>query len=228
MQIDVCFPKNNESEFIKKAEKLGITDLFLVYPYNRDLSEYKEKIGRLKEKTKISLVLSLMPENKDVQRAKRVSDMVLIKSSENNRQILEKSCPDIIFDMETLNKKDNVHYRSSNMNQVLCKLISKNGIVVGFSFSTLLNSKPRERAVILGRIMQNILFCRKYDIRFFIGSFAKEPFLLRDSRDLLSLLKVLGASDKQIKDSQASIMTKIKDNVLKKNKDFISEDIELV
>jgi len=228
MSTDICFPKNNELEFIKKAEKIGISNLIFVYLYKKDVLDYKEKMKELQMKTRINLMLSLIADDKDIQKAKNISNLIIARSSEKNHQVLETFKPDLICGLENSNKKDKMHYRYSSLNQVLCKICNKNKIIVGFSFSTLLNSSPKNKVIILGRIMQNILFCRKYKISVFIGSFAENPFKLRYSRDLSSLLKVLGASDMQIKESQNSVMNKIKQNTQKRDKNYISEDITLV
>ena len=63
MQTDICFPQNNEKEFISIAEKLGISNLVLVYPYKKDISVYKQSINKLQLKTKIRLHFALIAEN---------------------------------------------------------------------------------------------------------------------------------------------------------------------
>lgn len=85
-----------------------------------------------------------------------------------NRKAVESKSVDILLHPEENTKKDFMHSRNSGLNQVLCKLASKNNVAIGFSFNNILNSSGMKRATILGRMMQNIILCRKYKVKMII------------------------------------------------------------
>lgn len=114
-----------------------------------------------------------------------------VKNEDEIRKGVEKkSKVDIIVGVELISKKDSFHQRNSGLNQVICKLAKENNVAIGFSFSTVLNSK--KRALILGRMMQNVKLCRKYKVKIVCGSFAKNRKEMRDAKDLLSFCRVIG------------------------------------
>ena len=47
----------------------------------------------------------------------------------------------------------------------------------------------------MGRMMQNIRFCRKFKVKTFLSSFASEKEEMRSPFDLAKLAKALGADD---------------------------------
>lgn len=114
-------------------------------------------------------------------------------SEEKNRKILSDSRIDIVCGFEEIDKKDSLHFRSSGLNQVLLKLANRNQIVIGFNFNVLLNCKDTfETALLMGRMKQNVKFCRKYHVKMVVASFAKSKYEMRDVKDLLAFARVLG------------------------------------
>ena len=182
---DIIFPNKNEKEFLEIAEKLNKKELYLIYPYKKNIQNYKKIIDSLKQTTKIKLKLGLISTPNTITKAKNACDFVIVESSEQNQHVLEKQKPNLIFDLEQTGRKDRMHYRSSGMNQVLCKIAVKNKITIAFSFSTLLNSPKQKRIQILGRMMQNIRFCKKYKVNALFASFAKTPFEMRTNLEAL-------------------------------------------
>ncbi|MDP4012986.1 MAG: RNase P subunit p30 family protein [Candidatus Nanoarchaeia archaeon] len=125
---------------------------------------------------------------------------IVIGGSENlNRKAVEDKSVDILMRPETESEKDKVHYRVSGLNQVLCKLANKNKVAIGFSFSDLLNSKYKDK--VIGRMMQNVRLCRKYNVKMVICSFAKEKFEMRAAKDLISFGLTIGMTGKEANDA---------------------------
>ncbi|HLC80647.1 MAG TPA: hypothetical protein VJG31_02650, partial [Candidatus Nanoarchaeia archaeon] len=52
-----------------------------------------------------------------------------------------------------------------------------------------------KRGLVMGRMMQNIRFCRKFKVKTFLSSFASEKEEMRSPFDLAKLAKALGADD---------------------------------
>lgn len=186
MYSDVVFPDGNEEEFIEMAKKLGYGGLFFIYPI--------EKLKKNESITKgINIKKGSISDIKNFQKAKRLTGFVIVKGSKNDRHVLEKLKPSILFDLESGFQKDFMHHRASGLNQVLCKIAEKNKVAIGFSISS--DSK------ILGRIRQNIRLCRKYKVKTIIASFAKDPYEMRPPHDLIAMFICLGMHPSEAKNS---------------------------
>lgn len=188
MPTDIVFPNKNEKDFVEMAERLGYSKLFLVYARKQDLRPVKLQ-------SRVELKMGIITEAKQVAGARSWSEFVIVRSSGDDRAVIEKHKPGLIFGLEQNPRKDSMHYRSSGLNHVLCALLRKNKISVGFSFQMLLNSK--RRAQLLGRITQNIKLCRKYGVRMVLASFAQEPYDMRSPHDLVALGLTMGMHPKE-------------------------------
>jgi len=211
MFIDLVLPKSNEKEFIEIADRLGINGICFIYNFKNknDFLQNQDKVNKLQEKTEIKLSIGLIADSKNISKAKKLAKIVIYKSTGNDRHILEKSNVNLIFELETVAKKDFIHQRASGLNQVLCKLATKNKIMIGFSFSSILNTDGMTKSQILGRLMQNIRLCRKYKVRTAIASFAEKPYDLRSCYDLKSVFISLGMHPKEAKDSLENIYNQL-------------------
>ncbi len=117
-------------------------------------------------------------------------------SEEKNRKAVENKQVDILVAPERAGKKDRLNQRDSSLNQVLCKLAHEKDVAIGFSFSDVLNAK--QRAVVLGRMMQNVRLCRKYKVRMVLASFAKDPADMRPANELMAFGQTLGMTPKEV------------------------------
>lgn len=112
-----------------------------------------------------------------------------------NRLAVSSKYVDILLDPHEGRRKDGLHARDSGLNQVLCSLARKNHVAIGFSLCSILHAN--EKAIIIGRIMQNIILCRKYKVEIVIGSFAKDQSDLRNEKDIQAFFRVLGMTGKE-------------------------------
>lgn len=189
MFADIVFPNKNEEQFIEIAKKLNYETIYFVYQGN--FTKFKD----LDVNVKIASIGTL----KNIKNIKKKVDLVLVRSSHRDREILEKFKNILIFDLEIVAPHDFIHHRASGLNQVMCKLAYKNDIMIGFSFNTILKSKDRPK--LIGRIIQNIKLCRKYKIKTVIGSFATNPYEMRSPHDLVAFFSELGMHPKEAKNS---------------------------
>lgn len=204
MFTDIVFPKNNESEFIQIAKKLGYNRLCFAYDDLEKIKELRKKQQNNKTKNtkeKPEIIYAILTDFKGLQKAKQIANIILIKSSENDRKILEKSDELILFNLEINKKRDFMHQRASGLNHIMAKLAYRNDISIAFPFSTILNSEKKQRAELIGRITQNIKLCRKYKTKTIIASFAKSPYEMRSPNDLISFFTNIGMHPKEAKDS---------------------------
>ncbi|MEK6857804.1 MAG: RNase P subunit p30 family protein [Nanoarchaeota archaeon] len=188
--LDIIFPNENEKEFLETARSLGYNQLIFVYTDAKKV-----------RKTENSFSALLVDENK-VKQYKGKADFIIVKAHEDiNRHSIEKMKPDIMFGFEESERTDTMHQRYSGLNNVLCELVFRNKVRVVFSFNSILNSSGAQRAVIFGRMMQNISLCRKYKVKTLVGSFAKQTSEMRSAKDLQSLFITLGMHPKEAKEA---------------------------
>lgn len=153
--------------------------------------EFLESTLVIKAKTKSEL-------NKIVSRNYRKYKFLAVSGSndEVNRAALEDKRIDLLLNPEIERTRDFNDWRNSGMNDVLAKFASQNSITIGIDLSTLPNEKF-SLAERLGRIMQNIRFCRKFKAKMLI--FSSENSL--NDYDLMSIALTLGMSTEQAKNS---------------------------
>lgn len=108
-----------------------------------------------------------------------------------NRVALEHKKVKALVSPEYERRYDYTNYRSSGLNQVLCKIAHDNNKVIIENFSEFLAKEKKEKAILLGRILQNSILCRKYKTKFIVAQFVKNEDELVDSKKLLEFNKIL-------------------------------------
>ena len=197
--IDIVIPNNNEEQFISMAEKLGYDSLCFLYSIDSYTSNKDsiKKIGATGKKIKI--VHGIIADSKTIGRIKGKlkgeKAFTAVKSSENDRQIIEGSMANMIFSFEENPRRDFIHQRASGLNHILCKLAKEKKVAAGFSLSLILNDKNKN--AILGRMMQNISLCKKFKLKTIIASFAQYPYDMRGAHDIKSLFEILGGKNSE-------------------------------
>ena len=180
---DIVFPSGNEADFIRMARLLGWSGLICVYS---DKSQFSKDPF-----VKNALLVEPMRVNK-------AQDLKVFSVCRGSREAIERGAS-IAFDFESLEDKDKTHFKESGLNQVLCNLAREKNVKIAFSLSSILSKSGKDRAVLLGKIMQNIMLCRKFDVMAKVASFAKSPLDMRSPSDLASLFMQLGMSAKDVK-----------------------------
>ena len=135
---------------------------------------------------------------KNIKKAKQKKLLVLAKpeTEEMLRFLIERTAVDIIFGMEKINPKDSVHFPRGGIDQVICKLAADNGKVLAFSFNDILCAKDvLIRAKLMNRMRFNIKLCKKYKVKMFFSSFAKNKMELRSANDLKAFWCCLGGNN---------------------------------
>ena len=117
--------------------------------------------------------------------------IVEARDEDFNRKILENKKVNILLN-PGIQGQDKLKQRDSGLNEVLCKIARDNNIKIAFDIENIKEKKGKERAILLSRLIQNIMLCKKAGIGIeFLGKY--------DKRDLFSLLLTLGASTIQAK-----------------------------
>ncbi len=198
---DVAIPKNNETEFIEIASRLGFKKIYFLYDFDIYTQQKVEKKLNIINSRDISVETGFIVSQKNINKASKQSKLLIAKSSDNDRLLIEGKKIRLIYGFEEANRKDYLHQRASGLNHVLCELARKNNIAVGFSYSPLFNKNPETASLIMGRMMQNITLCQKYKVKTAIGSFSQNPFEMRAHHDIASLFAMLGMDGKKVKES---------------------------
>ena len=115
--------------------------------------------------------------------------------------LIESKKIKLIYGFEGVNRKDFLHQRASGLNHTLCELAKKNNIIIGFSYSSLINKSSQDSSLLIGRMMQNISLCRKYKVKTIIGSFSEKPYEMRSPHDIINLFKLFGMDGRGAKES---------------------------
>ena len=141
---------------------------------------------------------SLQQARKQIQQLKKDKQQVIVKaqSLEFNRKILEIKDVDIITDLEQHERKDYMKQRDSGLNEILCKLAKQNNIKIGINLKPIISLPEKNKAIILARIKQNIILCKRTKTQIIILD--KEKFT---KQEIISFMQTLGASTQQAKEA---------------------------
>lgn len=178
MKTDIVFAAGKEEKFAELGRGLGFERLIFVYENLNDIKKIESSLKidyaiLIKEKNKKNLV-------RKINRIKQKGFLVLVEAVDDDfdRFVLEKTQAEMIFGLERVHKKDAMHYRRSGLDQVLCKILSEKKKTVVFSL------KDALEPLVLGRMIQNLKFCKKYKVKFIFGSLAQEPEEMKAAHDL--------------------------------------------
>ncbi len=187
MKIDIVLPNNNENAFVVMAKRLGFDGLIFLY------DKYPSTDCAIKDFKCWKGCVA-----KNVQQLQKLKKFDFI-FSKSGRAFFENKKIHFIYGVETDSGKDATHYRATGLNQVLCKLAKDTNKTLCISFNDLL--KARRRELLVGRMVQNLRFYKKFKVKVQIASFATKPFEMRAPRDLVAFGITLGMSPGDAKKS---------------------------
>lgn len=187
MFTDIVFPKENETEFVETAIKLGIKSLIFVYDY-KDNKTFEAKKNNLSNIKDVSAEIGILVDDKNINKIQNTDDYVFSRTP--SRKLIESKKTYVLHDFEDQMKPDFIHHRNSGLNQVLCKIIKDKEKIIGISFSSVLNSRNPE--IIVGRMRQNVKLAKKYGLKTIVASFAKFPNEMRAEHEIQSFKRIIG------------------------------------
>src|SRR3989344_4475021 len=155
--IDLVQPQGNEEAILAMAKKLGYTQL--IYAYEKP------------------------------PKTTKANETAVFTTKKGNYLTIGQSCTDLeqgkvnfLTNLELEAASDKHHHRQSGLNQVYAALAKKQKTIYCVNLHLLLTTKEPEK--ILGRMLQNVRICQKYDIEIQVFSFARTPYQMRDRKDL--------------------------------------------
>lgn len=181
--LDVVIPNNDEQDFVDMALKLGYDSLCFLYSV--------DKIKKF-QCDKIKIFTGVLADSRTIEKCRKLADFVFFKAEGDYRLVIEKFRPSVVFDLELVDLKANLHYRVSGLNHVLANIASEKNVIVAFNFGNVLSTQGWQRSEVISRMLQNILLCQKYKAKMLIASFAKFPWQMSSPHDLQSFFRVLG------------------------------------
>jgi len=191
MPSDIVLPSGNEDALIKMAKYLGYSTLYLLY----DKGDIPKLVNH---DAGITVHTAMVVPPKDVAQARKRVGLVICHSAEDDRAVVEGAKPDAILGFELRQRKDFLNARNSGLNHVLCNIMRQNNVALALSLKAILHPKiPREE--LMGRIIQNIVLCRKYGVHVILGSFAQSTCQMRSPHDIIAFCRFIGMDGKEAK-----------------------------
>lgn len=181
---DFVFPENNEQQLLEMAERLGFRKLVFCYHIDDPhLRARKEELQESAPSLEIDLAV-VVESQQQVQKARKITRNVIGVA---RREFFDDKRVRHIIDFESGRRSDFIHHRNSGLTQVLINKAILRDITLLVDFRQLIAGKPAQH-VVLGRMMQNNQFFRKYRPRVRIVSGARHTLEMRAPRDLQNFL----------------------------------------
>ena len=101
---------------------------------------------------------------KDLRNAAKKGEITILSSSDEilARRVVDKFPVDLVTNLATSTGRDHTHYRRSGATQVLFNMMTDKKVAYLIDFNRILATSPgKGRALLLGRIMQNIRIAQK-------------------------------------------------------------------
>ncbi len=192
-------------EAVRIAGELGWSGLGLIIPHGRDFPEKLEALRKEVRNMKPGLDIAFGAEipgdrpgkiRKTARELRGKVELVLVSGGdlEANRKALEAPEVDVLAH-PCLGRND------PGIDHVMARLARENQVSVEFSFNEMLYAYKKRRSQILQNLLGASRLVRKYHSPFIISSGAREPWDLRSPSELISLGRVLGLKDPEIRKS---------------------------
>lgn len=205
MKLDFFIGKKNKT-IVKEAKALGFDHVYFVKEVSA-ISEIKKEKSQKNYDAVLIKTSSVDMLRRMVDKASNFIPLIFVLGMNDkiNRASLENKKVKALVSPEYERNHDWSNYRNSGLNQVLCKIARDNNKAVIINFKDILFRRGHERAILLGRIMQNIRLCRKYKVKLRIGSFASRKEEMRAAPDLNSFCAAIGMNTTQVKEALSAL-----------------------
>lgn len=182
---DLVFPKGNEEQLLRMAERLGFSHVIFCYQLKDPLLKDRAKEIAMLAHERISTEFAILVTNQqDVAKAKSLTKSVVGVA---RPEMFEDKRVAYIIDFESGKRDDFIHHRNSGLNQVFIEQAKRTEKTLLVDAGQLLFGQVPQ-PVVLGRIKQNNDFFKKYRPDVIVVSGAHEPLEMRAPRDLQNLL----------------------------------------
>jgi ribonuclease P/MRP protein subunit RPP1 len=230
IQSNLSGGESSLEQLIEFAKKLGYSGIAICDNYQglEKLNELKNKISEIKDievYSGVNIIAKDVNEMKEIVSKVRENVHVVIVSGGDysiNRAACDDSRIDILMHPE-LGRPD------SGLDEPSLEAATHNNVAIGISFREILYNFRKPRAYILNHISRNLMLCEHFRTPTVICSCAQSTWGMRNPREFVSLLNVLGLD---IGKAFASV-TSIPQAIVEENKktlegEKITEGVEVV
>lgn len=146
----------------------------------------------------------------ELRKKSKVKGLTVLKTPGKKlfRRAVEKSLVDAVLPNRMISH-DYFHHRRTLLSNVTAKLMNKNKVSLLFTFKELRNSKGERRALIWGRMKQEIRICVKKAVPIIIASGAEKEDELVGVSSLIAMGELLGLRPEQAKKALSHVQEKI-------------------
>ena len=183
-------------EIAKFAEQLGFSSIVIcdVWQGMGKLRELKEKITEAQKLVKVEILPGAKIQARNIGELKRALEqvreqVVLVAVAGGDYEINRAACEDSRVDLlahPEFNRRDN------GLDEVCLHAASKNDVAIEVNFRELLSTYKRTRTYNLEKIATNIRLCQNLGVKIVASSGAQSAWEMRDPRELVSIVNILG------------------------------------
>ncbi len=185
-------------EKIPLLERLGWHGVCFVKSFpGSDFREFSDEISGFRDMGGMDIITGALlttDVQKNARKALKKADIVLVDGGDTKVNRLASECfeVDVLCNPEKDARKDFMKQKYSGIDHIMSKFMGERKIALEFSFSQVLNSYGMLRSQVMGRMRQNVVLARKYDVPVIITSAGVEREDLRSPRELVAFGKSLG------------------------------------
>jgi ribonuclease P/MRP protein subunit RPP1 len=230
VQSNLSGGENTLEQLVDFSKKLGYSGIVICDNYQglEKLNELKKKISESKEMEVycgVNIIAKDVNEMKEIVNKTREKVDILVVSGSNyliNRAACDDSRVDILMHPE-LERPD------SGLDEPSLEAATKNNVAIGISFREILFNFRKPRSYILNHIAKNLMLCNHFRTPVVVCSCAQSTWGMRNPREFVSLLNILGMD---IGKAFASV-TSVPQIIIEENKKVlkgtkITEGVEVV
>ena len=233
IQSNLSSGTSSIEEIAKFAEQLGFSSIVICDAWEspQKLQELKEKIAEVQKLVKVEIIPGVKIEAGTISELKRSIEQarekaVIIAVAGGDYEINRAACEDSRVDFlahPEFNRRDN------GLDEVCLHAASKNDVAIEVNFRELLTTYKRTRTYNLEKIATNIRLCQNLGVKIVASSGAQSAWEMRDPRELVSIVNILGV---EVGSSFATV-SDIPNAIIDKNKrklggKVVADGIEVV
>ena len=194
VQSDLSGGESSLQQLVDFAKKLGYSGIAVCDNYQgvEKLEELKKRILELKTDIEVYSGVNIIPtsvnEMKEiVNKVREKVSLVVVSGSDYsvNRAACDDSRIDILMHPE-LGRPD------SGLDEPSLEAATQNNVAIGISFREILFNFRKPRAYILNHIAKNLMLCDHFRTPIVVCSCAQSVWGMRNPREFVSLVNVLG------------------------------------
>jgi RNase P/RNase MRP subunit p30 len=215
---------------IEFGRRMGWDKFCLVGEYGRGDLKKNVGAGSQTRPDVITGVLVTSDVAKNAKKALDLADIVLVdgRTEDAAREASESWDIDLIVNAELGQERDLIRQRSSGLDHVIASFMSQRNIGYCVNVDNIIHASGARRSQLLGRVIQNIMISRKYDVKVVLSCGQVSRWDLRNPHALMAVGRCLGLNLSESRDT----VSKNPDYFIKKaaarnNPDIITEGVEV-